>query len=453
MKWPINLVEYQRCDLPSDYGFDLDALCAYLNEVWLNRREYSEDQREDQSKGQPFLQIGYDAQKNPFIKAGRYVGFIQFEGKTIQIIPKIFKAEESHKAFKHLLWWLSYCRKVEFPFTDLLSDSEAIEEFPEAIIRYFAKFTYQLMSEIPYHQYEEVTETIPFLRGRLNTQQYINSSLVRGNWHQMVCDYKPFVFNNRLNQIIKYVARSLSNVCKFSETHHLLEKLVFVLDEVDDLPATAQDCDTLQFNRYFEPYTRCVEMCRFFLSDSYLSQPDTHQNHFCFLLPMDYVFEDFIFGVTDECLRSLVKVDSQKTDWLAQKYNSKTRKWENAFQIRNDMLLTTKNTSKRVIVDTKYKVRKENIEEKKAGVAQADLYQMVSYALRQNTTEAVLIYPLCHQQVQTDQHVFRVESPLLGGEPIQIRAVDVPVTGETKQEMINELVNKLQQVFNPDTNE
>ena len=455
MEPPINLVEYELRYLPANHGIDLDALCAYLDEVWQTRREYSEEQWEDQSKGQPFLQIGYDAQKTPFLKAGKYVGFIQFEGKTIQIIPKIFKGQKPDKAFKHLLWWLSYCRKVEFPFTDLLSDLDAIEDFPEAIIRYFAQFTYQLVSDIPYHQYEEVTETTSFVRGRLNTQQYINTSLVRGNWHQMVCDYEPFVFNNRLNQIIKYVARSLSNVCRFSETHHLLEKLIFVLDEVDDLPATAQDCDTLHFNRYFEQYATCVAMCRFFLSDSYISHPDTHQNHFCFLLPMDYVFEDFIFGVTETCLPKSVTVSSQKTEWLAQKQNAETGEWENVFQIRNDMLLTPtdKSNGKRLIVDTKYKVRQESIEEKKAGIAQSDMYQMVSYALRQNTTEVALIYPLCYGQAPTEQQTFRVSSPMLNDQPIRIHAVDVCVTGESKQEMITLLTEQLKEIFKLTTHE
>lgn len=455
MEPPINLIEYELRYLPANYGIDLDAFCAYLNEVWQTRREYNENQQEDQSKGQPFLQIGYDAQKNPFLKAGKYVGFIQFEGRTIQIIPKIFEGQKPDKAFKHLLWWLSYCRKVEFPFTDLLSNLDAIEEFPEAIIRYFAQFTYQLVSEIPYHQYEEVTETNPFLKGRLNTQQYINTSLVRGNWHQMVCDYEPFVFNNRLNQIIKYVARSLSNVCRFSETHHLLEKLIFVLDEVDDLPATARDCDILHFNRYFEKYTMCVAMCRFFLSDCYISHPDTYQNHFCFLLPMDSIFEDFIVGVTETCLPKFVIASPQKKEWLAQKQDAKTGEWENVFQIKNDILLTPirEGIGKRLVIDTKYKVRKESIEEKKAGIAQSDMYQMVSYALRQNTTEVALIYPLYYGQEQTKQQTFRVSLPMLNAQPIHIQAVDVCITGETKSEMITRLTEQLTEIFKPTTHE
>lgn len=454
MEPPINLIEHQVCDKIANHNIDLDSLSGYLNEVWRNRREYSEEQREDKSKGQPFLQIGYDAQKKPFLKAGKYVGFIQFEGKTIQIIPKIFKGQKPDIAFKHLLWWLSYCRKVEFPFTNLLSDLDTVEEFPEAIIRFFAQFTYQLVSEAPYHQYEEVTETTPFLRGRLNTQQYINTSLVRGNWHQMVCDYEPFVFNNRLNQIIKYVARSLSTVCKL-KTQHLLEKLIFVLDEVDDLPANAQDCDTLHFNRYFEQYEMCVAMCRFFLSDSYISHPDTYQNHFCFLLPMDSIFEEFIFGVTETCLPKFVTVSPQNRDWLAQKQNAKTGEWENVFRIKNDMLLTPtrEGIGKRLIVDTKYKVRRESIdaEEKKAGIAESDMYQMVSYALRQNTTQVALIYPLCYGQEQSEQQTFQVSSDMLRDQPIQIRAVDVCITGANKADMINLLIKQLTAIFKPTT--
>ena len=439
----INLVEHQLCTLKPNHGINPVALDAYLNEVWRTRERFDEIPAEEQSTRQQFLKIGYDLNQQLTLKAGRYVGFVQFEDTTIQIIPKLFTETQSKDAFKHLLWWLSYCKRVRFPFSDLLSDTEAIEDFPEALIRYFTHYTHELVGSIPYHQYEQVTETLPYMRGRLNTQQYINTSLSNGNWHQLVCDYEPFVFNNRLNQIIKFVARSLSIVCRSEDTHRALEKLIFILDEVDDIPAIAQDCDTLHFNRFFHDYEVCVDMCRFFLSNSYLSQPDTHQRHFCFLLPMDYVFEDFIFGVTEDFLPKNVKVSPQKQEYLTR---------EGVFLIKSDMVLTYSN-EERVIADTKYKNRWEYTEEKKAGITQSGLYQMVSYCIRQHSSEAVLLYPLQYEQKQTESQVFHVDSPLLNTKSICIRAVDLPVTGATKQEMVNQLVNKLHQIFNPNTNE
>ncbi|WP_019986599.1 McrC family protein [Rudanella lutea] len=445
MRQLINLVEYQTYTLPTDSAINVVSLSAYLNGVWHTRTQFDENPDVKQSSEQQFLTIGYDPKLGqPTLKAGKYVGFIQFEDTTIQIIPKLFKPEQSDKAFRHLLWWLSYCKRVRFPFTDLLSDTQSIDEFPEALIHYFAQFTHQLVGSAPYHQYEEVTDTIPYMRGRLNTQQYINTSVSRGNWHQLVCDYEPFVFNNRLNQIIKYVARSLSQVCRFTDTHRALEKLIFILDEVDDVPAIARDCDTLHLNRYFADYEVCVDMCRFFLSDSYLSQPETHHRHFCFLLPMDYVFEDFILGVSETYLGHKVSVSPQKTEWLTQ---------EKIFQVKSDLVLTYPDKT-RLVADTKYKVRGSTLPDKKAGISQSDLYQMVSYGLRQETRDVLLLYPLSYGQEQTGGETFHVNSVLLNNIPICIRAVDLPITGEltsdiqSRQLLVSKLVSQLLQAFN-----
>jgi 5-methylcytosine-specific restriction enzyme subunit McrC len=97
----------------------------------------------------------------------------------------------------------------------------------------------------------------------------------------------------------------------------LLEKVLFTLDEVDDVPVTARDCDSIHLNRFYTEYEVCLDMCWFFLSDSYLSRQDAHQRHFCFLLPTDYVFENFVAGVTQQHLGSSFIIEPQAKGWLA----------------------------------------------------------------------------------------------------------------------------------------
>ena len=436
----IELVEHKSQPVPHLLKGKLAALNQYLNEVWRTRTVFfDEDPEQPVSIQQPFLELGrLNRQGQATIKAGKYVGFIQYEGVTIQILPKVFEKGQSDVAFRHLMWWLDYSQRVRFPFAALLTGDEPINNYPEALIRYFARFAYQLVASQPYHQYEEVTETMPYLRGRLNTQAYVNTSLSRGNWHQLVCDYEPFLFNNRLNQIIKFVARRLGHLCRFPDTLRDLEKVVFVLDEVDDVPGTAQDCDAIRLNRFFQGYDHCLDMCRFFLSDQYLNRQDAHQRHFCFLVPMDMVYEDFITGVVKTHLGHRYRVQTQATDWLTE---------QRVFQIRNDLLLTDKQTGARLVVDTKYKVRKYESDDRKAGIIQTDLYQMISYGLRQNTRQVVLLYPMKYGQEPAQPQTFTVNSSLMDNQSIHISAVDLTVTGPTKQTMISGLTTQLKGIL------
>ena len=430
------LIEHQLAAEPLPKDFDVAGLKMYLDEVWKSRFVFDEeDEEEGKSVRQPFLRFEFgDQTSGAFLRAGKYIGFIQYQDISIEILPKLFRKEEAGEAFRHVLWCLHYCRNIRFPFTNLLSDSDSLEDFPEALIGYFARYTYNLVSTQPYQHYEECTEAMSFLRGTLSTQAYIRTSISRGNWHEFVCDYEPFVFNNRLNQIIKHVARRLTYLCRLPDTHRWLEKVLFILDEVDDAPCTYGDCDTIHLNRFFYEYEACLDMCRFFLSDSSLNRQDAHERHFCFLLPMDYIFEDFIAGIAQLHLHQEFKVKSQSTGWLTD---------QSAFQIRNDLLLTHKGTGRSIIIDTKYKLRDQENKDSKKGISQVDLYQMVSYALRRETDQVVLLYPCRLGQFPLEQVHFSVSSGMLMIQPIHIRALDIPITGLAREEIEARVVQSL----------
>ena len=78
------------------------------------------------------------------------------------------------------------------------------------------------------------------------------------------------------------------------------------------------------------------------------------------------------------------KVEYQKTGWLTD---------ENVFQLRHDLFLTHRATKRPLVVDAKYKLRHEPETDKKAGIAQPDMYQLVSYALRSGCPTGLLLYP------------------------------------------------------------
>ncbi|WP_158242858.1 McrC family protein [Siphonobacter sp. BAB-5405] len=382
---------------------------------------------------QPFLSFEYVGPNvGPRIKAGRYVGFIQFQGLTIEIIPKLFNVEQAGRAFQHVLWWLSYAQSFTFPFAELSSDSDSIEDLPEAFFQYFAYTTENLIQQQPYHQYESVTESMPYLRGRLDTAGYIRSSLSQGHWHELVCEHEPFVFNNRLNQIIKFVTRKLLGLSRRLPTRQILERLLFHLDEVADVPISRADCDRIILHRFYEGYEHCLDLCRFFLSDRYSNQTASEEQQFCFLVPMDRVFEEFVTGVMKEKLGSMFRsIDLQKAGKLTQ---------EGVFTIKNDALLTT-HTGDVIVVDTKYKVRSVGVDAK-AGISQTDLYQMISYALRRGSRRVFLLYPSL-PKMTSSSHTFTVAASTFTQEPMVITAKDVEVTGLRKQEILDGLEQEL----------
>jgi 5-methylcytosine-specific restriction enzyme subunit McrC len=114
----INLFEYQNKVNIQD---SFEGLEGFLDEIWNNREKNSFYSENDNGKieSQRFLQFIH---KSDELKSNKYVGVIHYEGKKINLLPKIFfdpdkeySTTELNQIQNHILWWLSYCRKIKFP--------------------------------------------------------------------------------------------------------------------------------------------------------------------------------------------------------------------------------------------------------------------------------------------------------------------------------------------------
>jgi 5-methylcytosine-specific restriction enzyme subunit McrC len=400
-------------------SIDLDELEHYLNAVWQNRHTLNNELDQEvleQAKQQQFVSL----LRGNVIKAGQYVGFLQYKQLNLCIYPKLFGELDKDNItlfYRHLLYWLSFCRRINFPFNHVAAESLIGNDFPEALIHLFAKRTLTLLQQYPYHQFEVIEEKLSQVKGRLLTQRYMNESVVKGNFHQLICEHEPLRFDNMLNRVIKFVTRQLIQRSKFKETWYYLEQILFVLEDVEDRQVTIVDCDRIKLNPMFTDYKECLEMCRFFLNNEHIQRLVGINNQFCFLLPMNYVFEDFICGFIENKFKDRYRTTYQSSNWLTD---------QRVFRMMNDIVLKDEKGDLLLIVDTKYKLRQRDNDAKK-GISQSDLYQMLAYAIRQNCKKVLLLYPLSHGLAERPEvDVFTISSQMFN-EPISIMAADIQI--------------------------
>jgi 5-methylcytosine-specific restriction enzyme subunit McrC len=395
---------------------DSESLKRLLREIWSERSIESDAEADENadSKYQPFFQFDKDQ-----IKANNYVGFIQNRGQLIEIYPKVFRDLESpdrNLMLKHIFYWFSYCRKWRFPFNQAHLDQSNIDSFPELIIYLIANQFLETVSQQPFLQYHPLEERTSTPRGNLNFSRYIAKSLVTGNYHQLECDHEPFLYDNKVNRTIKYCSRLLLDQTRYAETQRLLQEVIFVLDEVDDIPTTARDVDSIKLNPFFHDYSIVMEMCKTILNQQIYSNNAHDFSQWCLLFPMEYIFEDFVAGFMETHFSSKWRVEYQKSD----EFLSSNPK---AFNLQHDIFLTA--GERKIIIDTKYKIRRYDPNDIKKGVIQSDLYQIVSYAYRRGCTEAFLIYPNSTEKSnQVDQFV--IPSGFPGADIIKVSVLEIP---------------------------
>jgi 5-methylcytosine-specific restriction enzyme subunit McrC len=204
----INLFEYQnKAAFPVKH---FDNLEVFLDAIW-NKREKSSyyNEEENREEVQHFIQFLHN---NKELKSNKFVGVIHYEDQTINLLPKIFYdgTEPNDDDIKiinsHVLWWLSYCRKLKFP--NYLSGLNAQQaDFFEILIYLFSKYTKELLNSSVYQKYIEIENELSFVKGRMNFNEYINQNLARGRNHKVNCIYDSFEMDNPFNQCIKYVSR------------------------------------------------------------------------------------------------------------------------------------------------------------------------------------------------------------------------------------------------------
>ena len=409
-----------------------------LKTIWRQRnfvaqREELKENETDKNY-QPFLRFS-----NNEIRANNFVGFIQTVDDLVEIYPKVFRnypTKDKNEMLRHIFFWFSYCRKWNFPFTQAQLDVISIDEFPELIINLIANQFLETVSNQPLTMYQPVEEAMLTPKGLINFKRYIANSLTSGNFQNIECDYEPFLFDNKLNRVIKYCSRLLMNQTTFAENLQTLQEIVFILDEVEDVPCNSYDVENITLNSFFDEYNRVLDSCKLILNQQLYSSNTYDLSQWCLLFPMEYIFEDFVAGFLEDKLSKDWKVEYQKSN----EYLSSNPK---AFNMQHDIFLTSRRANRRkVIIDTKYKLRPSDFKSDiKKGIAQEDLYQMTSYAFRRGCTDIFLLYPNLTDNIN-EPDTFEISSGFNTDDKIKITAMEIPFWTENNLNT-KELENKL----------
>lgn len=417
-----------------------NALKKMLIDVWhqdeANSEELIADEEIKDTRYQPFLK--FDGKQ---VRANNYVGFIQNGDEIIEIYPKVFRDNpdaQKDLILRHVFYWLDYCRKWKFPFTRLSLDTKDIKSFPELIINLIANQFLDTVSYHPLTMYQSVEETCQVPKGTINFKRYVSNGLGTGNYHQIECDYEPFLFDNKVNRIIKYCSRLLLDQSRIYENQRLLQEIIFILDEVEDQPCSNHDVEGVRFNPFYTDYSGLMTSCSLILKQQLYSHSTYDLSQWCILFPMEYIFEDFLAGFLQKHFTHEWKIEYQKSD----KYLAQDRSGRNVFNMQHDIFLTNrKDPQTKVIVDTKYKLRDQDFKnDPKKGIAQADLYQMTSYAFRRGCNNVLLIYPNRSEKIN-DPDIFQINSGYPSHENINMMAIEIPFWSITDFESLPSKMN------------
>ena len=435
----------------------LDELAEFLQLNWEQRAVFYEDG--EISSRQQFLSFA----NHGAIRTNSYVGTIAFKGHQLNIFPKVFREERddndtddlslSH-LMKNLVQWLHYCAKIDYPFISIASKLEDSEDLRELFITLYLHYVKQALDYGPYYRYVDKEEDVETIKGHIDFKDYINRKIPNGQNHKFLCSFSEFEFDNKVNRIIKYTCRSLSNAATSAENKKIIRHVLIRLNEVSDMRCTPADCDGIRLSKLHRQYSVLMSMSKMFLLNQTTAYKIDNQESFCFLFPTELLFEGFIGGFMGEVLRGKGRVRLQASELtLISDVVYDGRSLGKAFTMRHDILVEHKDLGV-FVLDTKYKhmsrfdgnadVKRSVITE----VAQPDLYQVIEYAAHRDLDKAYLLYPMYRYEEDEPADVV-LERQSVSGKKVFVHVVRLPFIFEEDFASTKESLRKsILQIFN-----
>ena len=327
------------------------------------------------------------------IWAQQVVGVIAAPGSSLEILPKIdATADENDETIRaRLVTMLDVALGLKLGDGQALAMARQKETLLDILIRLFAD---RLLAEarrgLP-RAYLTQEENLAALRGRLDVIRQFTHNAVRPD--RLACRFDTLMPDTPLLRVMKACVLMLRRHARVLETQRRLDELRFLLAEVSDVPVSALPWTQVHIDRTNRRWETLYGLAKLFLKREW--QRTNHDakagQGITLLFAMNDLFEAYVAALARRALRgSDMTVHAQ--GGLRYCLMEEGDGGRERFQTTPDILIKRDGQAV-MVIDTKWKLIGRNPEDKKRGVSQSDVYQMMAYARLYQCRDVMLLYP------------------------------------------------------------
>ena len=337
------------------------------------------------------------------LRARGVVGLIAAEGCALEILPKIdFPGEDGDKKTGHIRRRLVHMLAVAL---DLKIDAGQIttldwqrETLLEILIRLFSEKLVDVVRLGMPRRYVEHSDDLPVLRGRLDlTRQF---TMLAAEPSRLACCYDELTADIHLNRIMKAAVVRLARITRTADSQRRLRELAFAYADIGDVPISALRWDKVVLDRTNSRWRELLSLARLLLGQRFQTSSAGGSDGFSLLFEMNTLFEEYIARMLK---RALANTDLRVVSQGGRLYCLESADGRGLFQTRPDILIKRGDEVVQ-IVDTKWKRVADRMDDRKQGVAQNDVYQMMAYGHLYRCGRLTLLYPH-HASIKRDEGV------------------------------------------------
>lgn len=328
------------------------------------------------------------------LRARGVVGVLAADDCSLEILPKIDVVEGGDEAAENgairqrLVHMLSVALNLKIDTGQITELAWQRNTLLEILISIFcSKLTETLRRGMP-RRYRAVEDDLTALRGSLDvTRQFTRYA---ANPSRLACRFDELSEDIALNRIMKAAVLHLFKLSRSPANQQRLHELAFVYGDVSDVSISAFRWDDVIIDRTNQAWQDLFSMARLFLRERYQTTSTGQGRGTSLLFEMNTLFEEYVGRLVGAALNPLgyqVSLQGGLMHCLTSLSDGR-----GVFQTKPDILIRRGGEVVHVI-DTKWKRIASRIEDRKQGVSQSDVYQMMAYAHLYKAPRLTLLYP------------------------------------------------------------
>jgi len=308
------------------------------------------------------------------IRFRNYVGIIQVDQLTIEILPKVDSSESNYEWRDILLDMLRVCKKVQAYNKGEATVGKNKFHLLEIYMDMFLMELASLIQSGLVKSYIKKTSNSLALKGRLELTGHLSKNIVHKE--RFYTSHQVYDHEMLIHQILRF---ALQIVQEFSGSSYLAGKanrLSLLFPSIATKVITIDSFDKIHLSRKTKPYTKVLDIARVLIGN-YSPQISKGRNKMLALLfNMDQLWEEFIF-------QSLKKSQTELGYEVYQEFRHLFL--NESYYLKPDIII--KKDGHIYILDAKWKQPKDS------KASQQDLRQIYTYCRFWNARQGFLLYP------------------------------------------------------------
>lgn len=311
------------------------------------------------------------------IKFKEYVGVIQVEGLTIEILPKIDSDTNSKAVWQNaLIEMLRVTKKLKVQKVGEANVQKQQIHLLDIYFEWFLTEVNLLMHKGLIKQYYKETKNVKALKGKLEFAGHICKNITHKE--RFYTTHQIYDKDHLIHQILHKALDIISNLSRGNYLYHQCKKTLLHFSEVKKIKANVNTFSRIPKNRKTAPYTTALAIARLIILNYAPNVSKGSEKMLALLFNMNSLWEQYI----------LVKLKELETEKL-KIYGQDQKYFWNGITIRPDIIIEKKQGEEKetIVIDTKWK----KIDNSKPSTH--DLRQMYVYNEYWNAQKAMLLYP------------------------------------------------------------